>query len=59
VEKRGSGFKVVNKETGKTYSKKPQTKAKAAAQARAMYANMPAHEQTGHEINHGSGRKGK
>lgn len=33
------GYKVANKDTGKTYSKKPQTKAKADAQLRAIYAN--------------------
>lgn len=39
VKKVKGGYKVVNKETGKTYSKKPQSKATAEAQRRAMYAN--------------------
>jgi hypothetical protein len=39
VAKSGSGYKVKNKNTGKTYSKKPQTKEKAAAQMRALYMN--------------------
>lgn len=36
VSKSGSGYKVRNKETGKTYSKKPQTKAMAVKQLRAI-----------------------
>lgn len=39
VAKSGSGYKVKNKNTGKTYSKKPLTKKKAEAQMRALYAN--------------------
>ena len=36
VSKSGSGYKVRNKETGKTYSKHPQSKAMAARQMRAI-----------------------
>lgn len=39
IAKSGSGYKVRNKETGKTYSKKPLTKEKAKKQMAAMYAN--------------------
>lgn len=39
IAKSGSGYKVRNKETGKTYSKKPMTKEKAKKQMAAMYAN--------------------
>lgn len=39
VAKSGKGFKVKNLLTGKTYSKKTQTKKKAAAQLRAIQAN--------------------
>ncbi len=39
VRKSGKGYKVANKETGKTYSKKPLSKEKADAQMRAIYAN--------------------
>jgi len=40
VVKSGSGYKVRNSDTGKTYSRKPhKTKAKALAQMRAIYAN--------------------
>lgn len=39
IAKSGSGYKVRNKETGKTYSKKPMTKSKAQKQLAAMYAN--------------------
>lgn len=39
VVKSGSGYKVRNKRTGKTYSNKPITKERAEAQMRAMYAN--------------------
>lgn len=39
IAKSGSGYKVRNKETGKTYSKKPMTKSKAKKQLAAMYAN--------------------
>ena len=39
VVRSGSGYRVKNKKTGKTYSKRPQTKEKAEAQMRAMYAN--------------------
>jgi len=37
VEKHGQGYFVVNQETGKKYSKKPLTKAKANSQLRALY----------------------
>ena len=39
IAKSGSGYKVRNKETGKTYSKKPMAKSKAKKQLAAMYAN--------------------
>lgn len=39
VEKHGQGYFVVNQETGKKYSKKPLTKAKANSQLRALYMN--------------------
>jgi hypothetical protein len=39
VTKSGSGYKVKNKESGKTYSKKPLSKKKAEDQAKAIYAN--------------------
>lgn len=36
------GYKVKNQDTGKqSYSRKPQSKGKATAQMRAMYANSP------------------
>lgn len=37
--KSGSGYKVRNKRTGKTYSKSPIPRERAEAQMRAMYAN--------------------
>lgn len=37
VVKSGSGFKVKNKDSGKTYSKKPLTKEKAKKQMAALY----------------------
>jgi hypothetical protein len=39
LQKHGQGYFVVNKETGKKYSKKALTKAKATKQLRALYAN--------------------
>jgi hypothetical protein len=39
IRKSGSGYKVTNKNTGKTYSKKPQTKAKANKQLAALHIN--------------------
>lgn len=39
VVKSGSGYKVKNKESGKTYSDEPMSKEKAEAQKRALYAN--------------------
>ena len=35
------GFRVENAETGKTFSKSPQTRTEALAQMRALYANAP------------------
>jgi len=40
IRKSGSGFKVVNKETGKAYSKKPMTKSKAKKQMSALHINV-------------------
>ena len=40
LEKTKGGYKVRSKETGKTHSNKPLSKAKAKAQMRAMYANV-------------------
>lgn len=39
VDKVDGGYKVRNKKTGKTYSKKPMSKEKAKKQQAAMYAN--------------------
>jgi len=39
VVKSGSGYKVKNKKTGKTYSNNPLSKDKADAQLKALYAN--------------------
>jgi hypothetical protein len=39
VVKSGKGYKVKTKTTGATHSKKPLSKKKAQAQARAIYAN--------------------
>ena len=39
VVKSGNGYKVKNKKTGKTYSKKPMSKKKAEAQLKAIYVN--------------------
>lgn len=39
VKKSGKGYKVITKTTGRPHSKKPLSKAKAKAQARAIYAN--------------------
>jgi len=39
VVKSGSGYKVHNKHTGKTYSKKPLSKSKAKAQMAAIAMN--------------------
>jgi hypothetical protein len=49
VRKTEGGYKATNKETGKTYSKHPQTKATAAAQIRAIA--MHSH---GAEFSHGA-----
>lgn len=46
VVKSGDGYKVRNKDTGKTYSKKPLPKARAEAQMRALYANMSSTEES-------------
>ena len=40
IKKSGNGYKVYNKETGKTYSRKPMPKEKALKQMKALYANM-------------------
>jgi hypothetical protein len=47
IAKSGSGFKVRNKETGKTYSKHPQSKETAERQRRAIAVS---------EFGHGSKR---
>lgn len=39
ISKVKGGYKVKNKKTGKSYSKKPMSKEKAEAQQRAIYAN--------------------
>jgi len=39
VGKSGKGYKVKNKQTGRTYSKKSMSKKKAERQQRAIYAN--------------------
>jgi hypothetical protein len=39
VEKKGEGFKVTSPNHPGGFSKKPQTKAQAEAQKRAIYAN--------------------
>ena len=39
VEKRGKGYKNVQPGTGKTFSKKPLSKAKAVKQLKAIEAN--------------------
>ena len=40
LRKSGSGYQVVSKDTGKTHSKKPIPKSRAAAQMRALYMAM-------------------
>ena len=40
IRKSASGFKVVNKDTGKSYSKKPITKSKAKKQLAALHINV-------------------
>lgn len=40
IRKSGSGYKIYNKETGRTYSKKSLPKARALKQMRALYANV-------------------
>lgn len=44
VRKRGRGYKVTNKDTGKTYSDKPLSKGKAQAQMRAIYLHEGSQE---------------
>lgn len=39
LKRSGSGYKVVSPKTGKSFSKKPLPKARAAAQLRAIEAN--------------------
>jgi hypothetical protein len=51
VRKSGSGYKVFNKESGKTYSKKPLPKARAEAQMRALYANSGSEAKSEHKFN--------
>jgi len=51
VSKSGSGYKVRNKDSGKTYSKHPQSKATAVAQMRAI--EMHSHGRNG-EFAHGA-----
>lgn len=40
IRKSGSGFKVVNKKTGHTFSKKPMSKEKANKQVAALHINV-------------------
>lgn len=40
IRKEKGGYKVMSKDTGKTHSNKPLSKARAMAQMRAMYANV-------------------
>lgn len=40
LAKRGNGWVVVTKETGKPHSKKPLPRARALAQMRALYMHM-------------------
>jgi len=49
VDKSGSGFKVKNKDTGKTYSKKPQTRQMAERQRRAIAASEFGHGASAHK----------
>lgn len=44
VSKSGSGYKVRNKETGKTYSDKPMSREKAVSQMRAIYMHQGAED---------------
>lgn len=44
VRKSGGGYRVTNKETGKTYSKKPQTKQMATRQLRAIAMHQGAED---------------
>lgn len=44
LHKSESGYKVANKETGETYSKRPQTRAMATRQMRAIYASEGAND---------------
>jgi hypothetical protein len=39
IRKSGQGYKVTNKKTGKTYSKKPMSKEKAKKQIAALHIN--------------------
>lgn len=41
MRKAGNGYVVVTKGTRRAHSKKPLSKAKAQAQMRALYANVP------------------
>jgi len=40
IRKSGSGFKVVNKKTNRTFSKKPMSKEKAKRQVTALHINV-------------------
>mgnify|MGYP001607147130 CR=1 len=44
LQRRGGKAKVVSKDTGRVHSKRYLPLARAKAQMRAMYANMPADE---------------
>lgn len=50
VRKSGSGYKVTNKDTGKTYSKHPQSREMAERQRRAIAVS-----EFGHGAHHHSG----
>lgn len=48
IRKSGSGYKVTNKESGKTYSKKPQSRQQAESQRRAIAASEFGHGASAH-----------
>lgn len=41
VQRRGRGYKVVTKESGREHSKRPLSYEQAHRQLRALYANVP------------------
>lgn len=41
IKKAGNGYVVVTQGTTKAHSKKPMSRARALAQMRALYANVP------------------